>query len=268
MSDMMLWTDISSDETTRVGRSVTVNVARRAELMADLEHRLLAGRGFSLATLNLDHVVKLQRDPEFRTAYLDQSHVTADGNPIVWLSRLAGSEVELIPGSELIDPVAEMAAAHDLPIAFLGSTAATLQAAGEALERRFAGLRVVSRIAPPMGFVPDGPDADRHIAELVRSGARLCFVALGAPKQEIFVAHAQKGAPQIGFLSIGAGLDFISGAQKRAPDVVRRLAAEWLWRLMLDPRRLAARYGACIAVLPGLATHALRTRRRATRRSA
>ncbi|MBD3764411.1 MAG: VTT domain-containing protein, partial [Rhodobacterales bacterium] len=64
------------------------------------------------------------------------------------------------------------------------------------------------------------------------------------------------------YTSVGAGLDFLAGAQVRAPAWVRRLALEWLWRMALDPRRLAARYAACAAILPGQALAALRQRRR------
>ena len=65
----------------------------------------------------------------------------------------------------------------------------------------------------------------------------------------------------MGFLSVGAGLDFVAGTQARAPALVRALAAEWLWRLVTDPRRLARRYASCLAILPGLAHEALSARR-------
>ena len=87
-----------------------VNFPTEAALLSDLEACLVRGQGFAIATLNLDHVVKLRRDPVFRAAYQAQSHVVADGNPIVWLSRLAGRrDVALVPGSELIAPVAALA---------------------------------------------------------------------------------------------------------------------------------------------------------------
>jgi UDP-N-acetyl-D-mannosaminuronic acid transferase (WecB/TagA/CpsF family) len=57
----------------------------------------------------------------------------------------------------------------------------------------------------------------------------------------------------MGFVSIGAGLDFIAGFQTRAPLWVRRIAMEWLWRMLSDPRRLAKRYLDCALVLPDLA---------------
>ncbi|MEM1340748.1 MAG: WecB/TagA/CpsF family glycosyltransferase [Pseudomonadota bacterium] len=243
---------------------IVVNAVHRDSLLADLQSRLAEGRGFSLATLNLDHLVKLKHDSAFRSAYAHQSHVTADGNPVVWLLRLAGQKVELIPGADLVAPVAGLAAQSGAPIALLGSTEASLAEAAAALQARFPGLEVVAQIAPPMGFDPEGAGADAAIAELHAAGARLCFLALGAPKQEIFAARAAAALPETGFLSIGAGLDFLSGSQKRAPRLVRRLALEWAWRLLANPGRLARRYGACFAILPKAAHHALQVRRRGT----
>jgi exopolysaccharide biosynthesis WecB/TagA/CpsF family protein len=229
---------------------ISVTAADRGALLAELERRMRTGRGFSLATLNLDHLVKIGRDPEFRSAYAAQTHVTADGNPIVWLCRAAGQKVSLVPGSELVEPIAALAARHRVPVAMLGSTEDSLARAAEELGARCPGLEVVARIAPPMGFDPAGPGADAAIETLRASGAGLCFLALGAPKQEIFAARAQDRLPQTGFLSIGAGLDFLSRQQTRAPSWMRALALEWLWRMAKDPRRLAGRYAACFAILP------------------
>ena len=136
---------------------VAVNVTDRDALFADIDARFAEGRGFSVATLNLDHVVKLRRQPDFRDAYVRQSHVTADGNPIVWLMRLAGQEVSLVPGSEIVEPVAELAARHEIPVALFGATDASLSAAADALQDRYPGIRVVAKIAPPWASTPPGP---------------------------------------------------------------------------------------------------------------
>ena len=240
---------------------VYVTTPTRAALLSTLADHMRARRGFTVATINLDHTVKLCRDDAFRDAYARHSHVVADGNPVVWLARLAGqSDVELVPGSDITAPVAALAAREGVPVALFGATDATLEAAGAALEAANPGLRIVARLAPPFGFDPAGPEADAAIARLAGSGARLVFLALGAPKQEVFAARAARAMPEAGFLSIGAGLDFIAGSQKRAPALVRRLKQEWLWRLLGNPRRLAARYGACFAILPRLTLRALRTR--------
>ncbi|MBU2958949.1 WecB/TagA/CpsF family glycosyltransferase [Paracoccus sp. 1_MG-2023] len=242
-------------------RALRITADRLPDLLADLDARLREGRGFSLATMNLDHLVKLRENRAFLDAYRAHSHVTADGNPIVWLSRLAGRPVDLVPGSDLIGPVTRLAAEAGTPVALFGATAEALAAAEVALCRDAPGLRVVARIAPPMGFDPTGPAADAAIEEIGASGARLCLLALGAPKQEIFAAHASARLPQTGFMSIGAGLDFLAGTQTRAPAWVRRMAGEWLWRLAGSPRRMAGRYARCFAILPGQAVSALRARR-------
>lgn len=242
---------------------IAVTVPDRAALLDDLGRRLEAGQGFAVATLNLDHAVKLKRDPAFRAAYARQSHVTADGRPVVWLSRLGGAEVQLVPGSELVDPVAALAARRGVPVGLLGATEASLEVAADELAGRHPGLDVTLRYAPPMGFDPDGPAAADAIAAIRESGARVILLALGAPKQERFAARAAEALPDVGFLSVGAGIDFVSGAQRRAPALVRRVAAEWLWRMLGNPRRLTGRYAACAAALPGLTANALRARRRA-----
>ncbi len=242
--------------------AVHITTPTRAALFAEVEERLKAGRGFSLATLNLDHAVKLRRDPAFRAAYLAQDIVVADGNPIVWLSKLAGRDVELIPGSELVAPLTGLAARLDMPVALLGSTPEALAAAAEGLRRTHPDVRVVAEIAPPFGFDPAGNAAADVLRQVADSGARLCFLALGAPKQEILAARGAEFAPACGFVSIGAGLDFIAGTQVRAPLWVRKIAMEWAWRMFGNPKRMAARYGACFAILPDLGLGALRERQK------
>ena len=254
---MMNWTKPGSQK-----NQIVVTVPTQAALLADLRARIEAGQGISVATLNLDHVVKLARDPAFRQAYAAQTHITADGNPVVWLSRLAGQgDVELVTGSDLVGPVTAVAAETGTPVALFGATEEALQVAAEAMAIRYPGLDIALTLAPPMGFDPDGEAAGEAIEALRRSGARLVFLALGAPKQERFAARAQAALPQTGFLSIGASLDFIAGTQTRAPLWVRRFALEWLWRLVNNPRRLIGRYAACLVILPGLLFRALYTRR-------
>ncbi|WP_050761505.1 WecB/TagA/CpsF family glycosyltransferase [Jannaschia sp. CCS1] len=256
---MMTWSPAEGDLPL-----VKVTVPNRAAFLDDLRAHLVAGSGFAVATLNLDHVVKLHRDLTFRAAYAAHDYVTADGRPIVWLSRLAGSPVELVTGSDLMEPLFALAAETKTPVAFFGSSQEVLDTAKAQLEARFEGLNIEAAIAPPMGFDPMGPDADMRIAELDQSGARLCLLAFGAPKQEIFAARATAALPHMGFVSIGASLDFIAGAQKRAPRLVRVLAAEWLWRMLSNPRRMVSRYMACLGILPTLTGEALRLRWRAS----
>jgi N-acetylglucosaminyldiphosphoundecaprenol N-acetyl-beta-D-mannosaminyltransferase len=241
---------------------VVVNMPDRASLLAEVGRRLAGGHGFALATINLDHLVKLRRDPAFAAAYAMHDLVVADGNPIVWLSRLSRRPVSLVPGSDLVMPLARAAAGVGVGVALVGSTGAALAAAREALEAQVPGLRVVARIAPPMGFDPDSPGAAEVLEGVRASGAGLVFLALGAPRQERLAARGRAALPGVGFASIGAGLDFLAGTQARAPAWVRAIAMEWLWRMLSNPRRLARRYAECALILPGEALRAMRRRAR------
>ncbi len=229
---------------------VTVNFPNRDALVDEVRRRFRAGEGFALATLNLDHLVKLRASWAFRRAYGAQDLVVADGNPIVWLSRLAGRKVELVPGSDMVLPLAEVATDEGVRVALVGSTEESLVAAGAEMTRVVPGLEIVAKIAPPMGFDADGAGADEVFAALESSGARLVFIALGAPKQELFAARGREQLPGVGFASIGAGLDFLAGSQERAPKWVRAMALEWLWRMLQAPGRMGLRYAKCFAILP------------------
>jgi len=240
--------------------TVAVTMPDAGALLSEVKTRLRAGEGFALATINLDHLVKLARDPSFRPVYAAQDLVCADGNPIVWLSKLARRPVSLVPGSDMVVPLASLAAREGTPVALMGSTAEALAEAAEALKTRVPGLRVAAQIAPPMGFDPTGAEARRILLDIAASGARLTFIALGAPKQEMFAAFGREVTPHMGFASIGAGLDFLAGRQQRAPEWVRAIAMEWAWRMLSNPRRLAKRYLDCALILPGEAIKAWRLR--------
>jgi len=239
---------------------ITVNRPTRAGLMADIRQKLEAGEGFALATINLDHIVKMNASPAFTTAYAAQDLVVADGWPIVTLSRIARQPVELMPGSELIVPLCELAAETGRPVGFVGSTEDTLTKAAQTLMAQIPGLTVAYTHAPPMGFDPAGETAAQICADLHDQGIALCFIALGAPKQETLAARARSLAPNTGFASIGAGLDFIAGQQRRAPHWARKLNMEWLWRALSRPLRLGPRYLKCLAILPGRMLEAWRNR--------
>lgn len=242
------------------GNAVRINCPDSGAVLARVAEDLRAGRGFALATINVDHLQRLAGDAAFRAAYARHDLVCADGNPIVWLSRLAGRPVRLAPGSDLVVPLAAEAAAQGLPVALVGGSDASLARAAEALRARVPGLRIAMTHAPGFPFDPMGEEGGRIIARLADSQARLCFLALGAPRQERFAIRARDALGNVGFASIGAGLDFLSGEQRRAPRLVRRARMEWLWRMMSNPRRLAGRYARGFAILPGHAVAALRLR--------
>ncbi len=214
---------------------------------------LAAGRSFVLFTLNLDHIAKLRRDAEFRRCYETADLVSADGWPVVWLYRRNGFEIERTTGADMVAPMCDRAAAEGLAVYFVGPMPDVQARALGVLMGRCPDLQIAGAEAPIISL-PDHGQADGVAARIRESGARLCFIALGAPKQEILAEALRARCPGVGFVCVGAALDFIAGASRRAPQWVQKAGLEWAWRLLSDPRNLFARYVECAYVFALLAT--------------
>jgi exopolysaccharide biosynthesis WecB/TagA/CpsF family protein len=231
---------------------IAINVMSMAQAVDEIVAAACKGETFSVNTLNLDHFVKLRSNPAFRDAYGQARFVTADGFPIVIMGRLAGLPMARTTGADLVMPLCREAARHQLPVFLLGATRLALAGSVRRLTRRYRDLAFAGCLAPGPGFDPFSKDADFAIARIRSSGARICFLALGAPKQEIFAARCLDELPGTALICIGAALDFIGGTQSRAPHFAQQAGLEWLWRMTTDPWRLAPRYARCLAAVPRL----------------
>jgi len=236
---------------------VTVNIGSMRQAISAVIGDARRGCGFCLFTLNLDHCAKLGADAQFQEAYRCARYVTADGFPIVLLGRLNGAPVKRTTGADLLVPLCAQAARHGLPVFLLGPSKDVVARAGARLAECAPNLLIVGSYTPGRNFDPKSVDADLAAERIRQSGARLCFVALGAPRQEIFSARCLTQMPGTGFVCVGAAFDFLAGTQTRAPQFLRNNGLEWLWRLWSNPRRLAARYLQCAAVFPRLAVETI-----------
>lgn len=238
-------------------KSIPITVPTQAKLLDEIRQRLLRRQGFTLATINLNHLVEQRRSKAFADACAAHDLTVADGNPIVWLSRLAGQPVDLVTGSDNLHPLLTLAAETGTKVGFYGATLECLESAKEKLKRSIPDLDVAWVAAPPMGFDPEGSDAKAAIIDMEKAGVQLCIIALSSPRQERFAAFAREVAPSIGYCSLGASLDFVVGKQHRAPIWMRKMALEWLWRASSAPKRLGPRYLLCLAILPQLVMRSL-----------
>lgn len=229
-----------------------INIASQRDLIGQVVAAARARRGFTLFTINLDHLVKRRTDAAFRDAYRRATFVTADGAPIVALARRERVRLQRTTGADLLLPLCAAAARDRLPVYFFGSTETSLAAAAAQLSLRFPRLEIRGFEAPPQGFDPLSAAAEKAGARIARSDASLCFIGLGAPKQELFADRMAATYPHVGYLCVGAALDFLSGTQARAPRLLQRAGFEWAWRLIANPRRLSLRYARCLALLADL----------------
>jgi exopolysaccharide biosynthesis WecB/TagA/CpsF family protein len=150
-------------------------------------------------------------------------------------------------------------AAGRFPVYFYGSTPDTLARIGATLRRRY-GPGLVWHGRPSAFHAVDDAELGRIADEVNASGAQICFVGLGCPRQERFVA-AVGSRLAMPSLAVGAAFDYLAGTIQRAPDPVQRLGLEWAYRTAQDPRRLAGRYlSTNSAFLAAVGAQVLRTR--------
>lgn len=202
-----------------------------------------AGRGGSVFTPNVDHVVRAEDDARLRAAYASASLSLVDGTPVLWASRLLGAPLrEKVSGSDLVLPLLERAARERWRVLFFGGAPGVGERAAERLGAIVPGLILAGALSPAVDVDRD-PMVDPEVIDRVRAARPdLVLVALGCPKQEIFIHSVSAALGPAVLLGIGASLDFWAGAATRAPAWVSAAGLEWLYRLAREPRRLWRRY--------------------------
>ncbi len=206
-----------------------------------------AGEGFCFYTVNLDHLVKLQSDAAFGAAYREADFISADGWPVVWLLRRQGDIVARTTGADLVEPLCASAAEAGVQVYFVGPGPEPLHDALALLQGWSPNLKIAGAESPTLAREFSDAEADAIADRLRASRAQLCFLSLGAPKQELLAQALRRRCPDVGFVCVGAALDFLSGHTARAPRLVRAVGLEWLWRVVTNPRRLGGRYAQCLA---------------------
>jgi N-acetylglucosaminyldiphosphoundecaprenol N-acetyl-beta-D-mannosaminyltransferase len=226
-----------------IGR-VDVDVLRASEALDAIEALVRARRGGAVFTPNVDHLVKLERDPALRAAYDAAELRLADGMPLVWASRLLGTPLpERVAGADLVGPLAARAAARGWRLYLLGGPPGIAARAAEVLAA--AGVTIAGHDAPWIEERPDrwGCGASAAAAERVRAArADLVYVGLGAPKQELWIHRHRDAIRPAVAIGVGASLSYVAGARPRAPRWMARAGLEWAYRLTREPGRLWRRY--------------------------
>lgn len=188
-------------------------------------------------------VTLAQTNRAFAHAMQEASLCLPDGISVVWGAKLLGTRIaERVPGGEFMERACAACAEHGFSVYFLGGLPGAAEGAARALKARYPRLVIAGTDCPPVGF-----EQDDALNEAVRERIRaqkpdLLCVALGAPKQEIWMLDECGSLPIGAVLSVGAALDTQAGLRKRAPAWTHGIGMEWLYRLAMEPRRLWKRY--------------------------
>lgn len=198
-----------------------------------------------LYTPNLDHLVKLQHDKEFYEIYQQADWVVSDSRILYWISKLLKHSIpEVIPGSSFFPAFYNYHANDpDCRIFLLVAAEGVADKAMENINRKVGRQIVVGTHSPSFGFEKD----ERECMELVdivnASDATVLLVGVGAPKQEKWIAKYRSQMFNVKlFMALGATIDFEAGNVKRAPLWLQKMAMEWFYRFLKEPKRLFRRY--------------------------
>ena len=197
-------------------------------------------------------VVTAWYDREFRRVLNSADIVTPDGVPVVWSMRLLGARgQQRVYGPDLMLRVCRLCADKGWPVFLYGSTRDVIEKLEADLSKRLPALRVAGSCAPP--FRPLREDEDRQMVDRINSsGARVVFVGLGMPKQDRWM-HEHVGRVRAVMIGVGAAFDFHAGTLRQAPSWMQRTGLEWLFRLIVEPRRLWRRYLRVVPTFTALA---------------
>jgi exopolysaccharide biosynthesis WecB/TagA/CpsF family protein len=192
-----------------------------------------------VVTPNIDHVIRYCDDPRFRELYAQARYLLLDSRllaVILWLTR--GLRPRVCPGSDLTAALFSITARQDR-IVLIGASA-------EQARRlvQLYGLEDLQHHSPPMGFIRDSEAVEQALRFVeAHSPFRFCFLAVGSPQQELLANELKRRGSARGLaLCIGASINFLTGAERRAPRWMQRSSLEWLYRLLQDPGRLTRRY--------------------------
>jgi N-acetylglucosaminyldiphosphoundecaprenol N-acetyl-beta-D-mannosaminyltransferase len=207
-----------------------------------VEGFVASGMPHQVVTVNLDFVSIASRDAAFRSLLNAADLAVADGMPLVWLSRLKGAPLqERIAGVELVTESCRMAAEMGRSVFLLGAAPGVAETAARRLEGLFPGLCVAGTYSPPVGKLSQ--EEDQHIVDMIREAAPdFLFVALGAPRQDLWIRDHQPKLRVPVAMGVGCVFDLLAGNVRRAPLWMQQRGLEWAFRLGQEPHRLWRRY--------------------------
>lgn len=203
-------------------------------IIEDLGNRIEGGKQSTIIAVNPEKVMAAQRDPQVKELINASTYQIADGVGILLAAKLKGGQItSRVTGVDMMSALLRFASEDGLPVYFFGAKEEVVAKAIANIQETFPTIKVA-------GYT-NGYDKDEEelVQRIQQSGAKMIFVALGSPKQELWI---QRNMPKLSnvqvFQGVGGSFDVFSGTVKRAPVAFRKLGLEWLYRLMASPSRI------------------------------
>ena len=208
--------------------------------LARCERLIESGGSAQHVVVNVAKLVAMRRDGRLGEIVQQCALVNADGQPIVWASRLLGDpRPERVTGSDLMERLLVRAEERGWRVYFLGAREEVLARAIERLRERFPRLIVCGS---HHGYFDEETQGDAVCRDICDARPHLLFVAISSPKKEYWLAEHLPDLDVPFGMGVGGSIDVVAGLVRRAPCWMQRAGLEWLFRLVQEPRRMARRY--------------------------
>lgn len=189
----------------------------------------------TLVAINAEKVLKTESQPEIKQLINAAEYKYADGISIVRAIRkkYPQAEVSRIAGADLWEALMARAGREGTPVFLIGGQPAILEQTTDKLRRQWN----VNIVGARDGYFPPA-EREALFAQIAASGARIVTVAMGSPRQEIFMQDCKAVYPDALYMGVGGTYDVFTGHVKRAPKIWQKMGLEWLYRLIVQPSRL------------------------------
>jgi N-acetylglucosaminyldiphosphoundecaprenol N-acetyl-beta-D-mannosaminyltransferase len=218
---------------------LTVDALTMAEAVGRCTDTIERGGYLSVGVINAAKVVAMRRNPALREAVASSDMILADGQSIVWASRLLGFPLpERVAGIDLFMELLAEAARRSYRVYFLGARPEILERMLDEVSRRFPGLAIAGARD---GYYP-ADEEEQVAADIRQSGADLLFVGMSSPRKEVFLSRWGESSGVKVVHGVGGSFDILAGLTRRAPIWYQEHGLEWLYRAQQEPIRLGRRY--------------------------
>ena len=219
--------------------NIPVDALTMQQTIAMIDKAIIEKKPIHHVVINAAKVVNAQKDTVLRESIINCDIINADGQSIVWASRLLNQPLpERVAGIDLMNALVKLSAEKDYKIFFLGATEEVVTKVAEIYTSKF-GKKVIAGYRNGY-FKKEG---EPIIAEqIANSGADILFVAMTSPKKEIFLNTYKQTIKTSFIMGVGGSFDVVSGFVKRAPKWMQKSGLEWFYRVIQEPRRMWKRY--------------------------
>jgi N-acetylglucosaminyldiphosphoundecaprenol N-acetyl-beta-D-mannosaminyltransferase len=198
--------------------------------------------GRYVCVTDVNCIMQNYRRPDVKRAYSTASLCVPDGMPLIWVGRALGQKsMGRVYGPDLMLRLLEDSVEKGYTHFFLGGAEGVAEDLKQRMTARFPKLKVVGTFCPP--FRPlTGEERATLISKVADSRPDFLWVSLGAPKQDLFMKKFHNKLNTKVLIGVGAAFDFHTDRVRQAPRWMMKAGLEWLFRLCMEPRRLAPRY--------------------------